>query len=286
MKCAVLQALDISCAVSADTVAQIAQDCLIDEVRTWPKPGLVSHVDTGSHTDMTAAHFEASARAISPYFSDLYRAGEGNADLSVLRKVGLAAEAAMMRVTGGVNTHRGAIWALGLLSAALGWRTSHDVALPCCEVVQRVWGAAILGTAQPASSHGGIVHQRYGAGGARVEAGLGFPFIRSIGLPALQKGRDLCPGDEEAARVQCCIALIARLEDTNILYRGGIKGLAYAQTGAEMFLRRGGVGDPAWRKHAQALHHGFVSRRLSPGGAADGLAISLFLERTENARLH
>ncbi|WP_237954430.1 triphosphoribosyl-dephospho-CoA synthase MdcB [Acetobacter senegalensis] len=281
MKLAIMQGVDVSSTVPADMVAHIARKCLIDEVRTWPKPGLVSHVDTGSHTDMTAAHFEASARAISPYFSDLYRAGYAGADLPVLRKVGLAAEAAMLRATRGINTHRGAIWALGLLSAALGWRVARGEALPCCDVVRRVWGSDILATTHEPSSHGGVVHRLYGAGGARIEAGLGFPFIRSVGLPALKKGRELCPGDEEAARVQCCIALIAQLEDTNILYRGGTEGLSYAQTGAAMFLRRGGVGKPGWRVHAETLHRGFVSRRLSPGGAADGLAVSLFLERTE-----
>ncbi|NLI27244.1 MAG: triphosphoribosyl-dephospho-CoA synthase MdcB [Acetobacter sp.] len=286
MNLAVTQTLDVPCVASAGRIAQIAQDCLIDEVRTWPKPGLVSHIDAGSHTDMTVAHFEVSARAISPYFSDLYRAGYDGADLLVLRKTGVTAEAAMLHATGGINTHRGAIWALGLLSAALGWRDACKAELSCCDIVRQVWGAEILATAQTPFSHGGIVRRLYGAGGARIEAGMGFPFITSVGLPALQQGRQLCPDDEEAARVQCCMALIAKLEDTNILYRGGREGLSFARAGAAMFLRCGGVGNPAWRANAQALHRDFVSRRLSPGGAADGLAISLFLERTEKIRSH
>ncbi|MFT9014674.1 MAG: triphosphoribosyl-dephospho-CoA synthase MdcB [Acetobacter sp.] len=268
-------------AISAEDVAGIVQECLLDEVRTWPKPGLVSHIDTGSHTDMTLAHFEASAKAISPYFAALYRAGYRGEKLPALRRTGIAAEEEMLRATGGINTHRGAIWALGLLSAALGWRTARGLKLSCCDVVRQVWGAEILETCHDPSSHGGVAHRLYGAGGARIEAGWGFPLIRTVGLPALRRGRELSPGDEEAARVQCCMALIAELEDTNILYRGGMEGLSYARNGAAMFLRQGGVGRLDWRMLAHNLHRGFVFRKISPGGAADGLAACLFLERLE-----
>ncbi|WP_331000099.1 triphosphoribosyl-dephospho-CoA synthase MdcB [Acetobacter garciniae] len=270
--------------ISAEDVATVAQGCLLDEVRTWPKPGLVSHIDTGSHTDMTLAHFEASALAITPYFATLYRAGYAGEKLPALRSIGMAAEKDMLRATGGINTHRGAIWALGLLSAALGWRTAQGLKLSCCDVVRQVWGAEILQTTHDPSSHGGLAHRLYGAGGARIEAGWGFPIIRSVGLPALHRGRELSSGDEEAARVQCCMALIAELEDTNILYRGGMEGLSYARNSAATFLRQGGVGLPGWRVVAQKLHHAFILRKISPGGAADGLAVCLFLERVEHLR--
>jgi triphosphoribosyl-dephospho-CoA synthase len=70
--------------------------------------------------------------------------------------------------------------------------------------------------------------------------------------------------------------LIAAVDDTNLLHRGGEAGLAFAQHTARDFIARGGVGAPDWLARAEAAHRAFVARRLSPGGAADLLAMSLF----------
>jgi triphosphoribosyl-dephospho-CoA synthase len=112
-----------------DHIANTAGAALLAELDTWPKPGLVSHVDQGSHTDMDAGTFQASTAAIVPFFAQLTEAGAGGADLPALRDIGLAAERAMLSATGGVNTHRGAIFGLGLLCAAAGasWSSEHGV---------------------------------------------------------------------------------------------------------------------------------------------------------------
>ncbi|MBB2205874.1 triphosphoribosyl-dephospho-CoA synthase MdcB [Gluconacetobacter takamatsuzukensis] len=266
----------------APVIAGAAWRSLLDEVTTWPKPGLVSHVDTGSHTDMNAETFRKSADAIAPFFADLYRCGFHGGTLAALRAIGQAAEQAMLAATGGVNTHRGAIWGLGLLSAARGRRDASGDTASCCDIVRQVWGPNIHATPPDPSSHGGDTQRRYGAGGARTEAAWGFPTIRSVGLPALNRGRQLRPDDPQAARVQCCMALIAVLEDTNLLHRGGREGLAFARDQARTFLDGGGVGHPAWSARAATIHRRFVARGLSPGGAADGLAICLFLDRTDS----
>ena len=93
---------------------------LLHELAVWPKPGLVSHVDSGSHTDMDAAMVQDSAESLRPFFAELARVGQDGADMGRLRTIGLRAEAAMLAVTGGINTHRGAIFGLGLLCAAAG----------------------------------------------------------------------------------------------------------------------------------------------------------------------
>jgi triphosphoribosyl-dephospho-CoA synthase len=79
--------------------------------------------------------------------------------------------------------------------------------------------------------------------------------------------------------VEALCASIAVLPDTNLLWRGGPAGLAFARAGARDFLRAGGVHRPDWEDHARALHAQFVARRLSPGGSADLLAAALFVER-------
>ena len=93
----------------AELIANQAVQALLHELATWPKPGLVSHVDSGSHTDMDAAMMQASAESLRPFFRELAEAGADGADMSRLRTIGLRAEAAMLAVTGGVNTHRGAV---------------------------------------------------------------------------------------------------------------------------------------------------------------------------------
>ncbi|MBO1359426.1 triphosphoribosyl-dephospho-CoA synthase MdcB [Acetobacter sacchari] len=265
----------------AKIVAQSAHDCLMDEVMTWPKPGLVSHVDNGSHRDMSVSTFIKSASSIEPFFESLYGAGHRNAALSELRRIGLAAERAMLEATNGVNTHRGAIWGLGLLCAAAGWRARYDATMSCGEVVRAVWGDAIRATPVVATSNGGRVCTQYGVGGARLEAANGFPVVYKIGLAALRSSRRANPTHTEAARVQCCMALIAAVDDTNLLHRGGVAGLRHAQESARAFLSDGGVNVPGWKIRAAAMHADFVARNLSPGGAADGLAMSLFVEKID-----
>jgi triphosphoribosyl-dephospho-CoA synthase len=117
-----------------------------------------------------------------------------------------------------------------------------------------------------------------------LEAAQGFPSVYRIGLPALRRGACNAPGDAEAGRVEACFALIAALEDTNLLHRGGLPGLQFARREARRFIDQGGVGRPGWRKRAQAVHESFVARRLSPGGSADLLAMSLFVDARETVR--
>lgn len=269
-------------------VADIARAALIAELETWPKPGLVSHMDSGSHTDMTAATFRVSAAAIGPFFAELVIAGAAGVPMDGLRAIGVAAEHAMLTATDGVNTHRGAIFGLGLLCAAAGaacddagrdapdWRPAA-----LCRIVGTRWGRSIVRGPIPLRSHGADALRHYGAGGARAQAAAGFPHVCDIGLPALRLGRAQAPGDPEAARVQAFFALLAGTEDTNLLHRGGADGLRYAQQAAAGFLASGGITQPNWRKAATTIHHAFVDRRLSPGGCADLLAITLFLDALE-----
>ncbi len=258
----------------ADDVAAVAATALLAELMTWPKPGLVSHVDSGSHADMDARTFQVSARAITPFYAQLTVAGAGGADLAELRQIGVQAERAMLAATGGVNTHRGAIFGLGLLCAAAGanWSPSehagqHWQAGALGATVRQRWGQAILRGPILLGSHGANARLRFGAGGARAQAAAGFPHALEVGLPALALGRALAPHDAEAARVQSFFAILASLEDTNLLHRGGVAGLYYAQEAAAGFLAQGGVGQADWRERAATLHRAFVARRLSPAAA-------------------
>jgi triphosphoribosyl-dephospho-CoA synthase len=275
------------CGVVAELIADQAILALLHELAAWPKPGLVSHVDSGSHTDMDAAMLQASAEALRPFFGELARAGQDGANMDRLRTIGLRAEAAMLAVTRGVNTHRGAIFGLGLLCAAAGTvaqiSTDGAAAAPVRlgEVVMRRWAAEIGRGPIPLFSHGSAALRRYGAGGARAEAAGGFRSVYDVGWPALREGRSLQPDDADAPSVQACFALIAAVCDTNLLHRGGADGMRFATETASSFLSQGGVGAPDWRPRAAAVHAAFVARRLSPGGCADLLAMTLFVDALE-----
>jgi triphosphoribosyl-dephospho-CoA synthase len=267
----------------ATVLAVIAVRCLCLELETWPKPGLVSHVDNGSHTDMNAPMLRASAATLRPHFAALAAAGAEGAAMPRLRQLGLAAERDMLARTGGINTHRGAVFALGLLCAAAGFLGRHgypsaEGGLGAC--VSSRWGEAVMRTAE-SSSHGVKVRARYGAGGARSEAANGFDTVYRIGLPALRLARRYHPEDDEPPRVQCFFALLATVEDTNLLYRGGAEGLEFARQAARRFMEDGGVARSGWRDAASAIHAEFVQCGLSPGGCADLLAVSLFIDLLE-----
>jgi triphosphoribosyl-dephospho-CoA synthase len=236
---------------------------------------------------MDAAMVQDSAESLRPFFAELARVGQDGADMGRLRTIGLRAEAAMLAVTGGINTHRGAIFGLGLLCAAAGEvaEISADGAavapVRLGEVVIRRWAAEIRRGPIPLFSHGAAALRRYGAGGARAEAAGGFRSVYEVGWPALRQGRLLQPDDADAPPVQACFALIAAVCDTNLLHRGGADGMRYAAEAATSFLSQGGVGAPDWRARAAAIHAAFVARRLSPGGCADLLAMTLFVDALE-----
>lgn len=269
---------------AAEAIAEIAADALLEEVETWPKPGLVSHVDRGSHDDMDADTFRRSVAATRPFYGLLAAAGADGAGMPELRRIGLDAERAMLVATGGVNTHRGAIFGLGLLCAAAGAAggpPSRRSAFILCAIVRQRWGRAIAAGPIPLQSHGTGALRQFGAEGARAEAAAGFPSVLEVGLPALRLGRQLAPGNPKAARVQAFFALLAAVEDTNLLHRSGADGLHYARQAAASFLAAGGVGQPGWVDAAVGVHRGFVQRWLSPGGCADLLTATLFIDRME-----
>lgn len=265
----------------ARTIRNAAVRALQEEVITYPKPGLVSLVDTGSHADMDATTFARSTLALRHYFSRIAVAGAQSVPFAVLRRLGVEAEIGMLRATRGINTHRGAIFNLGLLAAAAGYRAQHGTdAGTLGAIVQACWGEDLARHRRDAASHGSRASAMHGVGGAKTEALCGFPSLYEIALPAYRSVLDAGLSANQA-RVQAFFALLARLDDTNLLHRGGVAGLAFARAEARRFLAAGGVHMPTWRTRAIALHRAFCARRLSPGGSADLLAACLLVHRIE-----
>ena len=134
-------------------IGRAATLALYDELSLAPKPGLVTLVDSGSHDDMDAYTFMRSLFALRHYFGQIAEAGFDGADFAVLERLGIEAEARMLAATGGVNTHRGAIFMLGLLCASAGAVTREHGCVahrgPAARCVAPALGRR-AGAAQPA----------------------------------------------------------------------------------------------------------------------------------------
>jgi len=264
-------------------IGRAATFALYDELSLAPKPGLVTLTDRGSHDDMDAHTFMRSLFSLRRYFAQIAEAGSCGADFAVLERCGIAAEARMLAATGGVNTHRGAIFMLGLLCAAAGAVCRERSAAPqpdqLRDALRRHWGDALARRSQrPPTLPGGIAARRHGLRSASEEAALAFPVLFETALPALTAGlaRGLTP---HQARLDTLFHVMAVLDDSNLAHRGGLAGLHHARRAARRFLGRGGIARPDGLREAQAIADDFVAQRLSPGGAADTLAAACWIVR-------
>jgi len=270
----------------AERLADLAVDALIDEADLSPKPALVDRRGSGAHSDLHLGLMHASALSLWPMFKEMAEAAVQFAEIGqplreALGRIGREGEAAMLRTTGGVNTHRGAIWALGLLVTAAALEPDN------CSAAQLTLRAAKLAliedrnlVAQP--SHGAQVAQRYGAMGARQQAQLGFPAVMQKGLPQLHLSRTNASG-EQNARLDALLAIMTSLADTCVLYRSGLEGLSAMQHGAQRVLDAGGSASLAGRRCLHELDQQLLQLNASPGGAADLLAACLFIDSLEPA---
>ncbi len=260
---------------------------LYDELALEPKPGLVSFADAGSHDDMDASTFLRSLFALRHYFVRVATQGARGAAFAPLEALGIEAEARMLRATGGVNTHRGAIFTLGLLCASAG--AAHAAGSPCDPATLRAtlrarWGAALASRADRArDTHGARVARAYGLRSASQEAAQGLPTLFDHVLPALRRARH-AGADDRGAKLHALFTAMAEVDDTNLAHRGGLPGLRDAQRLAREFLADGGGLTPDAPARAARVHATFVARRLSPGGAADLLAAACWVERAERLR--
>lgn len=261
----------------AREVARLAVRSLHAELCLYPKPGLVSPVDSGSHDDMDAGTFMRSMFSLRHYFRKICLAGWDDAPFAQLKQLGIAAEKAMLKATRGINTHRGAIFSLGMLCATAG--RARAQATPMTPAGLRAallirWGEelAVHASASAAATSNGLrVAARYAVSGAREEGALGLPSVFEVGIPALLASRARGATVTEE-RVDTLYTLMAHISDSNVYHRAGPRGARMVREHAERFLRQGGTANINWHADALHSHQVFVRHRLSPGGAADLLA--------------
>jgi triphosphoribosyl-dephospho-CoA synthase len=267
---------------ASQAIGRAATLALHDELTLSPKPGLVTPTDTGSHTDMDAHTFMRSLFALRSYFVRIASLGADGAPFQALERCGIDAEARMLAATGGINTHRGSIFMLGLLCAAAGAVASQGRALTPSLLRSTLlahWGEALAARAtRMPTLPGGLAARRYGLRSASTEAALGFPVLFETALPAMHaaSARGL---SRQQVLLDTLFSVMAVLDDSNLAHRGGMEGLRHAQHSARAFLDAGGASRPGGVAAAREIGDDFVRRRLSPGGAADMLAAACWMQR-------
>jgi triphosphoribosyl-dephospho-CoA synthase len=255
-----------------------------------PKPGLVDRRNSGAHRDMNISTFLKSARVLSTWFPRFFDIGYRESRipacdfLLVLRPAGVLCEREMFEATQGINTHKGAIFSLGLLCAAAGRlvakgirctreRICTEVASICSGLVTReLAGTKTLDTA------GERIFRIYGLAGARGEAASGYCTVRYVALPMYDR-LQVAGFRENTVLLQVLLHLLAVNGDTNLVSRGGLEGLEYVREYARNLLLHGGVFASGGLQNISRFDDELCTRNLSPGGSADLLAVTIFLAR-------
>lgn len=273
-------------------IGTAAVQAMLFEAICAPAPGLVDRYNAGAHTDMDIFTFMNSSAALGPAMYQCAQAGwEHNGTppqlLGKLRQIGIAGEQSMFAVTKGVNTQKGIIFLLGMLSAAVAmsikqcgeYSIAGSIALAqdiCQGVVERELG--ILRQCKPDRklTAGERFYLEYGITGIRGELEAGLPAVVNAGLPNLQSALAQGLGLNDAL-VHTLLAIMAYTQDTTVLNRHGIERLKQVQLTAIEIMNIGGMLSVAGRERITKLDAEYSAKGISPGGAADLLAVTYFL---------
>lgn len=278
-------------------IANMASKALLYEVSLSPKPGLVDRYDNGAHEDMDFFLFVSSVQALSPFFEMYISAGythKGDMQelFTKIRKIGKKAEETMLKATNQINTHKGANFSFAIILGAVGYyiKNSNSSLMTLQEsgtdeifsIVEKMCKSLVSKDFSNMSNekltYGEKIYKEHGLTGIRGEAEAGYPTVREKALPFARKLAEL---DKEVLLLKVLLKLMTVTEDGNLIHRGGIKGWRRVQANSKDILERNETSG----KLVHSLHEynrELVNEHLSPGGAADLLAITIFFLFLEN----
>ena len=247
-------------------IADLAERSLRQELDTTPKPGLVDKQDNGAHKDMDYALMSASISALRPYLTRIAVESAAEVNAAGIMSIGIEAEAAMLKATGGVNTHKGALFCIGLSIAAasfLACSTGTVEADSFRELVSRT--ASRIPSAQ--STHGAEAKRNFKVGGALENAREAYPELFTAWLPYYRS----LEGDPYRCH-KTLLYIMTDLDDTNVLHRRGAEGLAHTKSEAARLLKDFSMSG------LSSLNYDFIRENISPGGSADMLSLTMFIK--------
>lgn len=268
-------------------LAHLACDALQQELDTTPKPGLVDQHDNGAHADMDYRLMQRSIHALRPYFVQLAQvAQQGQLTHPVISAIGIEAERAMLAATGGVNTHRGALFSMGLAIVAAGSSLSeHSEYSEYSEYSEHSDNSEHSERPTPSSLQSAIAHlaqtfpdtqgthgsravSQYQAKGALAMAREGYELLFSDWLPFL---RNLKQQGAPYALHKTLLRIMSQLDDTNILHRCGAEVASRVKAEAADLLAHFSI------DALDEMNRRYIAENISPGGSADMLALTIFM---------
>ena len=273
----------------AEYIGNTACCALIQEVNTTPKPGLVDNNNTGAHKDMGLMHFIISADTLRPYFSRFAQEGMNTRSMPAvetfcrIRPIGRDAEEAMLQATGGVNTHKGAIFSMGLLCAAAGRIPPHCWSMEtlleeCASMAKGIVASDFANiTRETAQTAGERIFAEFGIAGVRGQAEAGFPAVRHIAFPLYKKALQKGYSDNDAGSITL-LHLIATTDDTNLIRRSNRAQQLGLRHQISDILKKNPFPE---KETILQLDREFIQNNLSPGGCADLLAMVYFLDHID-----
>jgi len=273
-------------------ISSTAIRAMITEVLVTPKPGLVDTTNSGSHFDMDLFTFTDSSTALTRTFYLMAKQGGGYNgkhlwDLLVpLRKIGIEGEQEMYRVTEGVNTQKGLIFSIGILSAAAGYILCQSKNVLSADILCQKGGEIAADISKRDfeeikfktsndQTNGEKLFKKYGIKGARGEAEGGFPSaLKALSILKSYLAENV---GFEKALAGSLIHIISEIEDTNISGRGSLDTLKYVKKSALSFIKNGDIYRNGATMELEKLDADFIRNNISPGGSADILAVTIFL---------
>lgn len=252
-------------------IAIYAVRALFLELKSYPKPGLVSFVDSGAHNDMDASTFYKSLFTLRHYFTQTVIEGRKKSNFYILKKLALDAETNMLKVTNGINTHKGAIFALGLMSATLAYFDNAPSIYELRDFFIRQWKQSLEEHDTLISKSRQSQRERYSIKGAKDLAMDGYSIVFDYFEEFVDNYKQ---GDLNIAVVNAYGHLMQHMDDTNILNRCGYDTLIYAKNRSKDLLS---CESTMLLDKAANIHREFSSTNISPGGVADMIALLLLL---------
>jgi len=282
-------------------IIEIALRAVLYEISCTPKPGLVDRRDSGPHHDMDYFTFLNSSVTLISYIQKVCDvtceySHEPEAYFRKIKMIGRHAESEMYMATGGINTQKGLIFSLGIACAAATQAVRKfgncdieivsDIAAKLAVQIFALNDEHVPNNENKDNelTHGEQVRRQLNVDGIIGEATSGFHTAITVGLPSLKETLSK-NYDFNDAMVHSLISLMNKIEDSNVLYRGGLEALDYVREKTDNILGNGSIFSHKGMEAIESLNSELTKRNIGTGGAADMLALTVFLYFIESVRL-
>lgn len=272
-------------------LVELAMKGIFYEVSSYPSPGLVSPVSQGSHRDMDFYTFiDSSLSLYRPLIkcvevSKNKKFKDNKGVFKHIRHIGKEAEKTMLHRTKGVNTHKGMIFLMFIVLSAVTRALVQNKSFSEVQDIIREMTEGLVNkdfkelNLKPKLTYGEKIYIEYGIDGVRGEVERGIPTVFEVGLIEYSNSLNLNYNDRI---IQTLIAIMSSCDDTTILHRHPIQMLEYVKIQAINALNLGGMNTKEGKQAIIDMDKDFIEKRISPGGAADLVAITIFLYEVRN----